>query len=96
MVAIIENWSKIEGVVNDIVNHPKMEGYIQVKVHLQKSRLVKGFPNLAQQDEQSEVYITMPEHLATAIKKGGTFKKVVRKVFGQEYFMKLPKLMKKE
>ena len=59
MVQIIENWAEIRGVIEDVHQHPKLNGYHQLVVKLEKSEAVKDFPNLAKTDEGKKVTINI-------------------------------------
>ncbi|MEP7322877.1 MAG: hypothetical protein ABI761_13200 [Saprospiraceae bacterium] len=89
MVTIIENWSKITGIVRGESPHPKITGFIQLKVTLEKSQAVKEFPNLALSDSGKEILVNIPVEFPMKFKKGDKFQSTVRKVFGQEYFIKM-------
>ena len=74
MPTIIENWAQITGTVLESTAHPKLKD--------------KGFPNLARLDEQNKILINVRNPSAPQFQEGHKLKAVVRKVFGQEYFMK--------
>ncbi|MBK6391661.1 MAG: hypothetical protein KA109_00055 [Saprospiraceae bacterium] len=88
MPTIIENWAQITGTVLESTAHPKLKDYTQLKVMLEKSKDIKGFPNLARLDEQNKILINVRNPSAPQFQEGHKLKAVVRKVFGQEYFMK--------
>jgi len=89
MVTIIENKAKIDGTVNAINENEGPQGYSQIKVQLQRSEDVEGFPNLAKADEGSVITINIrPEKVSSCnIEIGKHLSDVVRKVFGQQYFL---------
>ncbi|TMI88093.1 MAG: hypothetical protein E6H08_18395 [Bacteroidetes bacterium] len=90
MVQIIENWAEIQGVVEDIHQHPKLNGYYQLIVKLEKSEAVKDFPNLAKTDEGKKVTINIKSDSIDEmkLKKEKSFHGLVRKATPTEYFYK--------
>jgi hypothetical protein len=89
MVNIIENKAKIEGKVNAIDENGGPEGFCQVKVKLQASENVENYPNLAKADEGSEITVNLRSKQLSEgnVEIGNSLCAIVRKVFGQQYFM---------
>ncbi len=90
MVSIIENYADIAGKIVALTEHPTRAGYLQMKVALKKSKPVDGFPNLAQADEGTTIAINVKKEEADTEKLQAkrSFSAVVKKVAGQEYFIK--------
>ena len=89
MVNIIENKAKIKGTIKDIEKTSSIQGYCELQVKLDKSENVEGYPNLAKADEGSVILITMhSEEIAMRnLEEGKSFHAIVKKVFGQKYFV---------
>lgn len=89
MVNIIENKAKIKGTIKSIEKTSLIQGYCELQVTLDKSEDVKGYPNLAKADEGSVILITMhSEEIAMRnLEEGKSFHAIVKKVFGQKYFV---------
>jgi hypothetical protein len=89
MVNIIENKAKVKGKVKTITENTSLQGYCQIKLQLQKSDEVKGYPNLAKADEGTLITINIrsSEIENQNIKPGSDFSATVKKVFGQKYFI---------
>jgi len=90
MVQIIENWTEIQGVIKEIHHHPKLNGYHQLIIQLEKSEAVKDFPNLAKIDEGKKVTVNIKSDLIDEmkLKKEKSFNGLVRKSTPTEYFYK--------
>jgi len=88
MVSIIENYANIEGKIVELTDHPTRPGYLQMKVALEKSKPVEGFPNLAQADEGTTIAINVKKEDTDKFKAKKSFSAVVKKAAGQEYFIK--------
>jgi hypothetical protein len=90
MVNIVENWAQIHGVVESIVENPKLSKYSLVNLDLKGSAPVGSFPNLARADEGKTIKMNvMTSELGThGIRRGATISCIVRKAYGQVYFMK--------
>ncbi len=90
MVAIIENYAAIEGQVVTTTDHPRLPGYLQVKVALTKSAAIEGYPNLAAADEGNTISINIKKDAAGghAFKTHAPFTATVKKAAGQEYFIR--------
>jgi len=90
MVSIIENYADIAGKIVELTDHPTRPGYLQMKVALKKSKAIEGFPNLAQADEGTTIAINVKKEEADPqkLKAKKAFTAVVKKVAGQEYFIK--------
>jgi hypothetical protein len=90
MVSIIENYANIKGKIVELTEHPTRPGYLQMKVALEKSKMVEGFPNLAQADEGTTIAINVKKEAADTekLKAQKSFSAVVKKAAGQEYFIK--------
>jgi hypothetical protein len=90
MAPIIENWATVSGNVKSIADHPKMEGYKQITLDLKKSEDVEDYPNLAKADEGTDIVINVraEELEQSGAREGGAFRGIVRKAFGQVYFLK--------
>ena len=90
MAPIIENWAIVSGTVESVCDHPEMEGFKQIRLRLKESKVVEGFPNLAQADEGQLIVINVrASDLDQAnAEEGKDFNGTVRKAFGQVYFLK--------
>jgi hypothetical protein len=90
MVSIIENCANIKGKIVELSEHPTRPGYLQMKLALQKSEMVEGFPNLARADEGTTIAINVKKEEADIKKLQAkkSFSAVVKKAAGQEYFIK--------
>jgi hypothetical protein len=93
MVSIIENYAKVEGEIVEITDHPRRAGYLLMKLALKRSKPLEGFPNLAAADEGSTISIVIKKDAKEAaitrqrdLKRA--FSATVKKVAGQEYFIK--------
>ncbi len=90
MAQIIENWAGVSGKVSVIRDHPTMAGYKQISLRLEKSCALEGFPNLAQADEGSDIWINVRAEALedSGAREGEPFAAEVRKAFGQVYFLR--------
>ena len=90
MAPIIENWAIVSGTVKAISDHPEMEGFQQITLHLKQSKAVDDFPNLAEADEGNDIVINVraADLEELNVEEGKSFKGTVRKAFGQVYFLK--------
>jgi hypothetical protein len=89
MVNIIENKAKIKGTIKCIEKTSTPQGYCELQVKLEESDDVEGYPNLAKADEGSVILINLhSEEIAMRnLKEGESFHAIVKKVFGQKYFV---------
>lgn len=92
MVNIVENKAKIEATVTDVDLDAGPKGYCQIKARLQKSEEVESYPNLAKADEGTIITLNLRPAQLTGnnLEKGKHLSAIVRKVFGQQYFMEEP------
>lgn len=63
-VQIIENWSKIIGIVQSLQPSPDVVGFMAVEVVVQAVEPVEGFPNLLEDAVGKNLIIHVPEALA--------------------------------
>lgn len=89
MVNIIENKAKIQASIINVDLYAGPKGYCQLKAKLKKSMEVADYPNLAKADEGTIITLNLRPTQLTAnnLQKGKQFSAIVRKVFGQQYFM---------
>lgn len=89
MVNIIENKAKIKGTITAIDKNSSIQDYCELKVRLDQSDDVEGYPNLAKADEGSVIQINLhSEEIAMRkLQEGESIHAIVKKVFGQKYFV---------
>ena len=88
MSPVIENYANIKGRIIAVMDHPQLPGYQQLKVSLENSYPITGFPNLAAADEGADIFINIKKDNASAINTTlqGVYKSLVKKVNHKEYF----------
>ena len=89
MVSIIENRSLIKGEIISVSADTDARGFTEVIFRLAGAGDLKGYPNLAKDDEGKEIRVKVQkaylEH--SGMKEGDTAEFSVRKAFGQIYFL---------
>lgn len=89
MVNIIENKSQIDGKIKSVHRDAGPPGFSQIEVLLNEAKDIADFPNLAKADKGSIITINVRnDQLKTLnIAPGNDLSTVVRKAFGQKYFI---------
>jgi hypothetical protein len=90
MVNIIENWSIIKVTFLKKKANLKLANFMQYSFKLTHADELEGFPNLAKADEGKKILVNIPlqmvDKVEQKIAKNDSI--IVRKAFGQEYFIK--------
>ena len=63
-VQIVENWSEIEGVVEEVGPSAELDSYVVARVKVDRTGEVEGFPNLLGDLEGRHVDILLPKEQA--------------------------------
>jgi hypothetical protein len=89
MVSIIENRSLISGKIISIAENADARGFLEVIFQLAGAGDFDGYANLAKDDEGKEIRLRMQKAYLerSGMKKGDTAELLVRKAFGQIYFI---------
>lgn len=66
-VQMIENWSQIEGTVQEIRPETELEGFSAVEIMVQEVRPVEGFAHLLEGVEGSELEVIFPDELISTL-----------------------------
>lgn len=70
MVQIVENWSDLEGKIEEIKPSSLSEKFVKVRLSVDHVEPVAGFANLLSESAGKKVTIEIPQTAAEELKKG--------------------------
>jgi hypothetical protein len=62
-VQIVENWTRISGLISALWPADDVQGFIQIEVAVEKAESVQGFPNLLEQAKDTLLPVHVPDEL---------------------------------
>lgn len=67
MVSVVENWTDMEGIVLSFKQSEAFPKFLKVELKIEKTRDVRGFPNLLGNTKGKTLSIYVPVDLATKL-----------------------------
>jgi hypothetical protein len=88
MVKMIENWVKVDGIINQILPAQSLAGFDDITIEVSKFEKVQSYPNLVEKAGQTALQIKLPHQkvMELGLDYGEKISGIVRAAPNQEYF----------
>lgn len=83
---IIENWTDVEGEVQDTEPSDISEDFVRVKFEVNHSKPVEGFANLFDAAKGQTLTVEVPKHAAAQLQKGAKIVSRIRRATNKNIF----------